>query len=290
MSGPRFYLGSNNPAWLARAGVPLCISDVRLERRVRLPRAVAPWMLDSGAFSRLQYSGRWTITAAEYADRVRRYRDTIGLLAVVSPMDEMCERPVIYGGTYDGQTFVGTRQFIDPRGRLSYDELVAVHQHRTVENLCELRAIAPDLDFIPVLQGFTLAQYLRCIDFYRQAGIDLTREPLVGLGSICRRQNTAEIHRIVWAVRARGVHRLHGYGIKIVGLRRYGHLLTSADSVSWSLHLRRKGRPVCGQPHPRGAKTCTNCLPAALDWYHARIAELSTATPELAYWDEPFTG
>lgn len=77
----------------------------------------------------------------------------------------------------------------------------------------------------------TVHEYERCHDLYDRAGIDLTREPLVGLGSVCRRQATGEAHDIIRRLRARGITRLHGFGVKTLGLRRYGHLLTSADCM-----------------------------------------------------------
>lgn len=251
-----FLLGTHQPGWLhapeIRAGkVALFISDVRLRERKTLPRAAAPWALDSGAFSELKDRGTWTVPPQDYAARVRRYRDQIGRLMWAAPQDWMCEPIVIHGGQAGPLRFVGTH--------LS----VAEHQRRTVDNLTQLRQIAPDLPWIPVLQGFTLTEYLHCIDLYAQAGIDLTREPLIGLGSVCRRQATSEIHDIVTAVRERGLTRLHGFGVKTLGLERYGHLLTSADSLAWSDTARRERLRL---PGCTSHKNCANCLRWALTW------------------------
>jgi hypothetical protein len=62
---------------------------------------------------------------------------------------------------------------------------VREHQDRTVANYLELRRLAPSLPFIPVLQGWHLADYLHCLALYESAGIDLTAAPLSGLGSVC---------------------------------------------------------------------------------------------------------
>jgi hypothetical protein len=75
-----FLLGTHQPGWLRTAGVPLFVSEVRLRRYRQLPSAAAPWALDSGGFSELQYHSRWIVTAEDYAARVRRYRDQIGHL------------------------------------------------------------------------------------------------------------------------------------------------------------------------------------------------------------------
>jgi hypothetical protein len=57
--------------------------------------------------------------------------------------------------------------------------------------------VAPELPYIPVLQGWTLQDYLRCIELYQAAGVNLTEAPIVGVGSVCRRQSTAEIGQIM---------------------------------------------------------------------------------------------
>ena len=43
-----------------------------------------------------------------------------------------------------------------------------------------------------MLQGWELADYLEHIEMYRAAGVDLTEIERVGVGSVCRRQSTAE--------------------------------------------------------------------------------------------------
>lgn len=257
-----FLLGTHQPNWLTEIPLSLFVSDTRLRKLKKLPRAAAPWALDSGGFTELKKHGAWTVGPADYAARVRRYRDQIGQLRWAAPQDWMCEPIIINGGQIGSNKYVGTH--------LSVDE----HQWRTVANLVHLRSIAPDLPWIPVLQGYTLAEYLRCIDRYGLAGIDLTREPLVGLGSVCRRQASSEIHQIVTAVRERGITRLHGFGVKTLGLERYGHLLTSADSMAWSQVARRERLRL---PGCTAHKNCANCPKWALRWRTKVISQLDTA-------------
>lgn len=265
----RFLLGTHQPGWLRTADVPLFISDPRLRDYRTLPRAAAPWSLDSGGFSELQYHGRWTVPAAKYVARVRRYRDEIGRLDWAAPQDWMCEPIIIAGGQAGPLRFVGTH--------LSVTE----HQHRTVDNLVHLRDLAPDLPFIPVVQGYTREEYLACVDLYERAGVDLTTEPLVGLGSVCRRQATGEAHEIILALRGRGLTRLHGFGVKILGLQRYSHLLSSADSMAWSFDARHKQRPMCGST---SHSNCANCLHFALAWRTRLLTTHRPAQPGL--WDD----
>jgi hypothetical protein len=250
----RFYLGTHMPGWLATAPVPLFISDRRLRPYRRLPVAAGPWALDSGGFTELAQYGTWDHgpTPDEYVDRVRRYSTEIGYLAWAAPQDWMCE-PFILAKT--GLT-------------------VGEHQRRTVANLVQLRDLAPDLPIVPVVQGWTAGDYLRCVDLYQQSGIDLTAEPLVAVGSVCRRQGTGDADAILTALHEVGVTRLHGFGVKVLGLRRYGHLLTSADSLAWSYAARR-------EPPLDGCTThtnCANCTRYAYRWHTQVVETIARAT------------
>lgn len=144
-----------------------------------------------------------------------------------------------------------------------------------VANYLRLRELAPDLPFIPVLQGDTAASYERCADLYEQAGIDLTALPLVGVGSVCRRQHTAEVEQIMRTLAARGL-RLHGFGVKTIGLSRYADALSSSDSAAWS--LRGRYVPGCKPSH----RTESNCLRFALAWRHRLQVSLDPAQPSHA--------
>ena len=249
MNAPLFYLGTHKPAWLAVLDVPLFVSRRTLAPRRTLPRARATWALDSGGFTELSCFGRWTVSAKDYAAEVRRFRDEIGELAWAAPMDWMCE-PLVLAQT-----------------RLTVEE----HQRRTTENLLELRAIAPDLPFIPVLQGWAIADYWRHAEAYERAGIRLAEEPLVGVGTVCRRQATTQAGAILSSLAADGL-RLHGFGLKVQGLRSAAPYLASADSLSWSLNARRRP-PIAGHTH----KNCANCPEWALAWREELLASMRSA-------------
>jgi hypothetical protein len=259
-SGTLFYLGTHHVGWLERTPVPLFVSHRRLGERRRLPRALGAWALDSGGFTELALHGRWTTSPATYATAVRRYRDEIGWLAWAAPMDWMCEPFML------ARTGLSVRQ----------------HQERTVANLLELRALAPDLPFVPVLQGWTPADYVHgCVELYDRAGVDLRSEPVVGLGSVCRRQSTGEIHVIVEALALLGLA-LHGFGVKTSGLARYAEHLASADSLAWSYEARRSDSlPGCRH------RNCANCLRYALRWREqvlGRLGRVQLSLP-MAGWE-----
>lgn len=258
MNRSSFYLGTHEVGWLARHEIPddcrLFVSHRRLSRRQHLPRAHVRWALDSGGFTELQLYGQWRTSPSEYVAAVRRYRDEIGSLDWATPQDWMCEPAVINGGVFGGVTFAGTG--------LS----VADHQARTVQNFLTLSQLWNDEatnPFIPVLQGYERGDYLRCIDLYQQAGIELTKYQVVGLGSVCRRQAETEIGDIVTDIQGAlpGLP-LHGFGVKRRGLEKYGHLLASADSMAWSFDARRAKRlPECVRH-----TNCSNCINYALHW------------------------
>jgi hypothetical protein len=146
---------------------------------------------------------------------------------------------------------------------------VAEHQAATVENYCLLRQLAPGLPVIPVVQGWRIGDYLACIDRYQQAGVNLAAVPLVGLGSVCRRQATGQIG-VITSELARAGLRLHGFGVKQHGLARYADHLESADSLAWSYAARR--RPAL--PECTGHRNCANCPRYALAWRQQVIASL----------------
>lgn len=280
----RVYLTVNTVAWLGRqdlADVPKCISRNRLTayRGRRLPRSVAPLLLDSGGFTELKEHGRWRLTAAQYVTEVRHQLEQLGRDAVVAiaQQDWMCETVVIDGGhTKDGR-FAGTRTLLDPERRLSLDEMVLQHQRLTVANFVELRRLAPDLPIFPVLQGQSLQQYLRHLAMFLAVGVRVGDEPLVGLGSVCRRQGTQETAHLVRALAAYGL-RLHGFGVGARGLSLYGTQVASIDSNAFSYHGRRQG--LC----PHGAvKWETNCPVNAREWWRRAGARLpGTAGQALA--------
>ncbi len=180
-------------------------------------------------------------------DEVRRFRDEVGGLVWAAPMDWVCA-PDVLAGT-----------------GLSVGE----HQHRTVENLLELRALAPELVFIPVLQGWAVRDYLWCVELYERVGIDLRAEPTVGVGSVCRRQSASEGEAIMRTLAELGL-RLHGFGFKAQGLFACADAMVSADSLAWSYAARHRP-PLSGhdQPGPgrrTGHRTCANCPDFALAW------------------------
>jgi hypothetical protein len=248
----RFYLTVHEPSWLwdpRTVGVPLFLSHQRLRRRrTPFPRATTRWALDSGGFSELDRHHRFETTPAEYVAAARRYRDELGSMDWAAPQDWMCEPWMIQK---TGLT-------------------VLEHQLRTVQNFLELTTLAPDVPWVPVIQGWELEDYRACVEIYEAVGIDLTAYPLVGVGSVCRRQDTDEIGEVFGSLAGDGLA-MHGFGVKGDGIARYGEHLASADSMAWSSRARWRG------PHPScpGRAHCGNCLHFALEWRERLLARKS---------------
>jgi len=254
MSGFTFYLGIHHGHWLRTVPVPVCISHsvLRTYKRavpVRLPGGA--WILDSGAFSEIDANGRWTTTPERYVADSRRYVEQIGARPdFVAPMDWMCEPKMI---AKTGLT-------------------VAEHQYRTVESVQELRTLAPDLPIAPVIQGWDLDSYIECVGLYAEAGLDLKSEPTVGLGSVCKRQHTDEIGRIVTVLADQfGLANLHGFGVKAQGIAKYGAALASSDSLAWSTD----GRWTPGCAHGTRGKSEANCIAFGLEWRTRTLSHLN---------------
>lgn len=253
-----FWLGTDRPMWLALLDVPLFISHRILGPRRTLPRARGAWALDSGGFSELSMYGEWRTIPQDYAKAVRRYMDEIGGLRWAAIQDWMCEPFML---TKTGLT-------------------LAEHQRRTVESYATLLDLAPDLPWVPVLQGWMPHDYVRHADQYEAAGLPLTR--LVGVGSVCRRQGAKEGRAILRQLATLG-YRLHGFGIKTTGLLLgAAAMLDSADSMAWSRQARY--RPAeAGCTHTR----CNHCVRFALRWRAQVLDHISRGEqqPILAGWN-----
>lgn len=236
----KFYLGIHHTNWLSQTDVPLFVSRRRLKDQKSFHRSAGSWALDSGGFSELSIYDGWKTTVDEFLDDVHRFTEGVGEPDFVSQMDWMCE-PIMLEKT--GKT-------------------IEEHQYLTTENFLELINKEPGMPILPVLQGWALEDYLSHLDLWLEAGIDLWGCGLVGVGSVCRRQKTTEAEEIFTELSDLGLQ-LHGFGVKVTGLKRYSTALSSSDSMAWSYAARHRP-PLPGCAH----KNCANCLKYALMWYN----------------------
>lgn len=270
----RFFLGLHGAALFGRCPVPTYISVQTLERcKGKLPRALAPWSQDSEGFTSITKWGGFKRSVAQYAQVTRKHSIECGMLEHASIQDYMCENVAL-----------------DATGLN-----VATHQIRTAESYIALRDHAPDLPWMPVLQGWESDDYLRCIGLYFDRGVDLSTLPRVGVGSVCRRQahlaGAAIIRRIAEVLP--GI-KLHAFGFKLDGLRRVSSILASSDSMAWSANARHRAKPLdeCLHNPKVKHKNCANCLPFALRWRDMVVAGIAPHSddpvlglPPLPLWE-----
>jgi hypothetical protein len=241
----RVMLGGWLPLWLA-SGVAFATSE-------RLPRARAPWVLDSGGFSELSMFGEWRTASRAYVASVERYVSEVGLLTWAAVQDWMCEPWILKKTGFD----------------------VREHQYRSVISYLELMLRAPHIPWCPVIQGWEASDYLQHGDMYERAGVRLADLPVVGIGSICRRQGTRGAIDVLAYFAKAGV-RVHGFGLKTTAVRGLASLLSSADSMAWSYGAMKKGLH-CGQP----PVPCANHMHYALEWRDDVLASFNTVPLQL---------
>jgi hypothetical protein len=225
-----FMLGTHRPHWLyprqtnkdgteskrgreLKPGGPLFVSAYQLRERRKSPYPTCdtPFAIDSGGFTELHRNGRYALTPEQYVAQVRALDAQTGTLEWAAIQDWMVEDSALEA---TGLT-------------------VADHQARTLASFLELRRLAPEIRWLPVLQGRTLEDYLAHLDAYVAAGVPLAYMERVGIGSVCRRQASDEIAELVEALAERGL-RLHGFGVKSQGLAKGAPYLASSDSLAWS--------------------------------------------------------
>lgn len=263
-----FYLGTHQPHWLKLYDVPLMVSRRTLVRMRSRPRARAAWFRDSGGFTQLQMYGSWeSVSVDQFVEETRRDAEEVGQMEYCAPMDWMCESLIINGGKIGTFEFVGTKKS------------VREHQELTVANYIALRERAPELPWVPVLQGWTLDDYLRCAEMYERADINLAALSRVGVGTICRRQGTDEAALILKRLESEGL-RLHAFGLKGTGIPNVAPYLASSDSLAWSYAARRSAAlPGCAERLARtgkGHKNCANCWEYAREWLEGIQQDIQT--------------
>ena len=224
--------------------MPLFVSRVTLSRYKTLkPATVSSWGLDSGGFTEVTKYGGWDRVPEDmYVGFVLRCSEEIGRLQFAAPQDWICEDAALRS---TGLT-------------------VQEHQRRTVDNFSRLRSQLGEL-VIPVIQGRTVEDYVKCVRMYEVNGHYLEKERLVGVGSVCRRQATSEIAELMSALPPMNTH---GFGVKKSGLKKCRGVFSSVDSLAWSFAGRRSP-PLPGHTQ----KNCANCYEFAEQWRDSLITQ-----------------
>ena len=163
----------------------------------------------------------------------------------------------------------------------------------TVENAKQIlddQAMLPGPIPVPVIQGYTLDEYLYCLDLHKEAG---TIRPYMAVGSMCRRISTKELNHLIPAIYDRageyGAQRLHYFGLKLspdlIPLEQFIFSRDSAviyDTYDSELRDKRDGRRwPRGQEEKREA--VESFLKAASEMGLSYRGALMTTDSEKAY-------
>lgn len=257
----KLIAGISEPNWLCRAeleDIPVMINAHRMERlRKDQPSAVVSWVLDPGGYTSIERYGGWRGTDAEYASTVNRWARDLGGLLWTTARDWMCEPPHLR------------------RTGLSVEE----HQRRTIASFLTIRERC-DVPVLPILQGWEEVHYRRHVDMYLRAGVDLALEPLVGVGSVCNRQDTAFASRLFQVLAQEHGLRMHGFGLKSGAATAW---LTSGDSMWWSYRARSAKIRLAGCRH----QNCNQCPLWLRMAYQQRIATLRDSRAPMEMWPIP---
>jgi hypothetical protein len=211
----KFFIGMHHEcyAWPFR-NVMISVNTLR---RRKSDFNVNDWIMDSGAFSQLFRSGRFTMGPSAYLAQIERWRVCGRFLGAVC-QDWMCE-PFILQKT---------------------GKSVAEHQDLTIRSYIWLKKLST-APIIPVLQGFKPSDYVKHIKAYGEL---LHFGKWVGVGSVCKRNgNPDAIEDVLMAIKSeRPDLMLHGFGLKVQALERatIRDLLHSSDSMAWSYAGRRE--------------------------------------------------
>lgn len=187
--------------------------DDRKRFKVNRPPAdhVGGMCVDSGGFTAARRWGRYPWTSEQYADFVRASSRDVPL-AFCAILDYACEPNV------NRSILETNQQRIDA----------------TIANEVDCRKTAPELPWLPVLQGDNLAE--RAYDLARRRELGLLPENYAGIGSVCGRGAVAA-RRVIrfYADQLFGVC-YHAFGMHIGALddKIVPGALKSWDSYSWT--------------------------------------------------------
>ena len=239
-----FYVGLHQPSD-AQHFQRAFISINRVRGRKK-PVPAKEWIMDSGAFREIEQFGAYRHGPEEYAAEVARLATINPGLRVAVSQDWMCEPHML------------------AKTGLTIED----HQRLTIERYDALLPLMPPgVYLMPVLQGYTVKDYLHHIDMY---GDRLKPGMYVGVGSVCKRNgDVRQIEAILVAIKKKrpDLH-LHGFGLKTTALASgvVRDCLFSADSMAWSFAARRQGRDANDWREAASFVGRIETMPVQLGW------------------------
>lgn len=175
-----------------------------------LPRAGLKW-LDCGGFTLLNRYSEYPFSIGNYMNFVARMKPHW-----YATMDYPCEPEI--------SRAVG----------LETNEERIIATVANAEKMLAMEEMIFGSVAVPVIQGYTLDEYLYCIDLHNEAG---TIRPYMAVGSMCRRLTNKQIKKLIPAIYDRansyGCTELHYFGLKLSpGLIPVSEYIWSRDSAA----------------------------------------------------------
>lgn len=219
--------------------MPLLFNRTNLLAQYCHRKACGPYAIDSNGYKEIRTHGRYLAGASEYAVEVDEWIMMIGRPDFVAIQDWTC----------------------CPESVKASGKSVEEHQKRTLDSYLALKSLSPSVPWMPTIQGFTESQYLGSLHMHLKAGVNLIKEKIVGIGSVCRLQCKKMIGRVCRVMQRMGI-RLHGFGFKFRELIHAHDAVETADSAAWVPKIKCKWSNLGGCEHR--AKCCKMCF--ALKW------------------------
>lgn len=180
--------------------------------RTRLPKMVERLILDSGGYAFFSRWGEYPFDLEKYLELAYYLRDLHPLYRVAT-LDYPCEPDI------------NRSQIMTNEERIQ----------KTVSNAVECFHKDNSIPWLPVIQGYTVEEYLYCIDLYNDYGIG---SDYWAIGSICSRKGAPyELRNIITKIKERHqTQKLHAFGLGIPYLSdpQIFNAIYSSDSAAWN--------------------------------------------------------
>lgn len=238
----KFFVGLN-PRWQMYKFLPYGLNvmfsaygfwdnDKQAWRRGKFKTFFGLRWLDCGGFTMLNQFDDYPFSVVNYANLVVRLQPHY-----YATMDYPCEPEI-------------SRAL----GLLSNRERIGA----TVRNAVALAEYEKELpgQMVPVIQGYTVDEYLECLRLHVQAG---TVRDYMAVGSMCRRISDSELGNLIpaiyYAAQEAGCTKLHYFGLKLSSsVQLYADMIWSRDSAAVLTSYDAKLRTKWGRRFPNGQK------------------------------------
>lgn len=206
---PNNYLLSASHCWLPGSKkFRLLNSDMRNRSLVDL------FFLDSGGFQLFNRFGKYPFSCVDLVNFATKIN-----VDELASMDYPCE---------------GADHPIKEGASLSNQERIQLSVDNALEMKTVLENVSSDITFYPVIQGYSLNEYLSCADKLKEQGLGETH---LAIGSVCLRKRIKEIEPILTTIRKEFTRaKIHVFGLTVRSLRYPSivHSINSIDSLAWS--------------------------------------------------------